>query len=485
MYRSRIWTMRQYSGFGTATETNKRYKYLLSKGTDALSVAFDLPTQMGIDPDNLRAQGEVGRLGVSISTIQDMETLFDGIPLDKISVSMTINSTASILLAFLIVLCEKRQINIKNLRGTVQNDILKEYISRGTYIYPPEHGLKLVTDIIEFSTNNLPSYNFISVSGYHIREAGSTAVDEIAFTFANAICYIESCLKKGLKIDDFAGRIAFFFNSNINFLEEISKFRAARKLWAFIMKNRFNAQKKESLMLRFHTQTAGSSLTSIEPHNNIVRTTTEALAAILGGTQSLHTNGYDEAIGLPSEESVKLSLRTQQILAYETGVADSADPLGGSYLIEDWTDRIFNLAQKRISEIDELGGMISSIKSRFPQSEIEKASYKTQILQEKKEVIVAGVNFFQEENSLNIDDSIKVLDQKSFKKFEKDQINQIKLFKSNRNQKAVENSLRVIKEVAQNESNLMTPIIEAVKCHCSLGEISDTLKSVFGDYDYS
>jgi len=392
MYRGRLWTMRQYAGYATAEESNERYRYLLDQGQTGLSVAFDLPTQIGYDADDPMAQGEVGKVGVSISSVRDMETLFKDIPLDKVSTSMTINAPASILLAFYIAVAKKQGVSLNKLRGTIQNDILKEYVARGTYIYPPEPSMRLITDVFKFCKDNVPRWNTISISGYHIREAGSTAAQEVAFTLANAIAYIQAAIDAGLAVDDFAGQLSFFFNAHNNFLEEIAKFRAARRLYARIMKERFNAQDEKSCRLRFHTQTAGSTLTAQQPENNIVRVTLQALAAVLGGTQSLHTNSMDEALWLPTEKSVRIALRTQQIIAHESGVADIVDPLGGSYVIEALTNQIESIANDYIEKIDTLGGALPAIKHGFMQREIQEAAYRAQRAIEKGEDIVVGVN---------------------------------------------------------------------------------------------
>ena len=480
MYRSRLWTMRQYAGFGSAAEANERYKYLLKKGTTGLSVAFDLPTQMGRDSDHNLSVGEVGRVGVSISSIEDMRTLFDGISLKDVSISMTINSTAQILLGFLLVVAEEQGVDWKEVRGTVQNDLLKEYIARGTYIYPPKPATKLVVDIFDFCAKLVPQFNSISISGYHIREAGSTAVQELAFTFANAIQYVELALSRGLEFDDFAPRLAFFFNCQIDFLEEIAKFRAARKIWAKIAKERFSAKNPASMMLRFHTQTAGSSLTAQQPYNNIVRTTIEAMAAVLGGTQSLHTNSYDEALGLPTKESAEIALRTQQIIAHESGIVNSVDPFGGSYLIEEWTNNIESEVLKQIDYIDSLGGMIKAIEAGYPQSEIEKSAYIYQQEIEQLERKVVGVNSFEEvDNSSSETSEPKIL--KIDPKIEKSQVNRLKKFKNNRDLNKLKISLEKLRVSAQNDENVMVPIIEAIKNMATLGEISDIFREVYGE----
>jgi methylmalonyl-CoA mutase N-terminal domain/subunit len=477
MYRGKLWTMRQYAGFGSADDTNQRYHFLLKQGISGLSVAFDLPTQMGRDPDHPLAKGEVGRVGVSISTVDDMERLFRGIPLEDVSISMTINATAPILLAFLIVVAERRGISSGKLRGTTQNDILKEYIARGTYIYPPRPALRLVTDIFSYCARELPSWNTVSISGYHIREAGSTAVEEVAFTLADGIAYVEAALARGLAVDDFAPRLAFFFNCHNNFLEEVAKFRAARRLWALIMKERFGAKDERSLMLRFHTQTAGSSLTAQQPYNNIVRTTIQAMAAVCGGTQSLHTNGFDEALGLPTEESARIALRTQQIIAEESGIAAAADPLGGSYLIESWTDHIEQEVRQRLRTIDELGGMLAAIEKRYPQEQIEASAYNAQRAIEDGAAVVVGVNRYESEGGMEppvLAISAAV---------ESDQRQRLDAFRAARDGEAVRGSLMALKTAAGDASQELMPlIVECVRNSCTLGEISDALREVFGEY---
>lgn len=476
MYRGRLWTMRQYAGFGTAKEANARYRYLLSQGTTGLSVAFDLPTQMGRDSDHPIVKGEVGKVGVAISSVEDMKILMQNIPLDKVSVSMTINATASILLSFILVAAEESGIKWKDLQGTIQNDVLKEYIARGTYIYPPEYALKIITDIFEFCSQEVPEWNTISISGYHIREAGSTAVEEVAFTLADGIAYVDAAIKKGLKVDDFAPRLAFFFNCHNNFLEEVAKFRAARRLWAKIMKERFGAKDPRSLMLRFHTQTAGSSLTAQQPSNNIVRTTLQALAAVLGGTQSLHTNSFDEALGLPTEESALIALRTQQVIANESGVADSADPLGGSFLVESFTDRIEKLSLELIEKIDLIGGMVKAIDEGFPQRCIQKSAYDYQKKVENQEEIVVGVNT----NISNSEVSVPVL--RIDESGEKDQVSRLTALKKNRDNEAVKIALTNLDLACKNNKNLMPLIVEAARKRATLGEISDVMRNIFGEY---
>ncbi len=476
MYRGRHWTMRQYAGFGTAKEANARYRYLLSQGTTGLSVAFDLPTQMGRDSDHPIVKGEVGKVGVAISSVEDMKVLLSEIPLDKVSVSMTINATASILLAFLLVAAEESGVPWSNLKGTIQNDVLKEYIARGTYIYPPTQALKIITDIFEFCAKEVPEWNTISISGYHIREAGSTAVEEVAFTLADGIAYVDAALKKGLKIDEFAPRLAFFFNCHNNFLEEVAKFRAARRMWAKIMKERFKAKDPRSMMLRFHTQTAGSSLTAQQPHNNITRTTIQALAAVLGGTQSLHTNSFDEALGLPTEESALIALRTQHVIAHESGVSDSVDPLGGSYLVESFTDRIETLANELIERVDSMGGMAKAIEAGFPQRCIQKSAYDYQRKVEEEEEIVVGVNSFKssEEPKVPI---LKIDDQG-----ERDQVKRLADLRKNREQNRAKVALEKLGNSCKSGENLMPFILECARARVTLGEISDILRDHFGEY---
>ncbi len=476
MYRSRLWTMRQYAGFGTARETNKRYRYLLDQGQTGLSVAFDLPTQIGYDSDHDLARGEVGRVGVAVDTLADMETLFDQIPLERVSTSMTINSPAAVLLAMYVAVAEKQGVERKSLAGTVQNDILKEYIARGTYIFPPEPSLKLVTDIFEFCSQELPRWNSISISGYHIREAGSDAVQELAFTLANGIEYVKSALNIGLEVDDFAPRLSFFFNAQMNFFEEIAKFRAARRLWAEIMRDRFQAQKEKSCMLRFHTQTAGAALTAQQPENNIIRVAYQALAAALGGTQSLHTNSFDEALGLPTEKSVKIALRTQQVLAEETGIADVIDPLGGSYLIEKLTEELVARARDYLEKVEELGGMAEAIKAGFVQREIQETAYEMQRDIEEEREIVVGVNKYQEEDR-EIEDILKVDPE-----LEKSQLRGLEEVRSHRDDRRVAEHLEAIRAAAQQEENLMYPILEAVRDYVSVGEICGVLREEFGEY---
>ncbi|MBE3579644.1 MAG: methylmalonyl-CoA mutase family protein [Caldanaerobacter subterraneus] len=476
MYRGRFWTMRQYAGFATAEESNKRYKYLLEQGQTGLSVAFDLPTQIGYDSDHPLAEGEVGKVGVAIDSLQDMEILFDGIPLDKVSTSMTINAPAAVLLAMYIAVAEKQGITPDKLDGTIQNDILKEYVARGTYIFPVEPSMRLITDIFEYCSKNVPKWNTISISGYHMREAGATAVQEVAFTFANAIAYVEAALKAGLEIDDFAPRLSFFFSAHNNLFEEVAKFRAARRLWAKIMKERFGAKNPRSMMLRFHTQTAGSTLTAQQPDNNIIRVTIQALAAVLGGTQSLHTNSRDEALALPTEDSVRIALRTQQIIAYESGVADVVDPLGGSYYVEYLTDEIEKKAMEYIEKIDKMGGATAAIESGYMQREIQNSAYNYQKEIESKEKIVVGVNMFQIEeeppkNLLKVDPKVEELQKQKLKKLRKERDNE-----------KVQKVLNDLKKACKGTDNLMPYILEAVKAYATLGEICGVMREVFGEY---
>jgi methylmalonyl-CoA mutase N-terminal domain/subunit len=477
MYRGKLWTMRQYAGFGSADDTNARYHFLLKQGITGLSVAFDLPTQMGRDPDHALARGEVGRVGVSIASIEDMERLLNGIPLQDVSISMTINATAGILLGFLLVLAERRGVSWNALRGTIQNDILKEYMARGTYIYPPRPAMRLVTDIFAFCKSHVPQWNTISVSGYHIREAGSTAVEELAFTIGDGLAYLKAAQERGLSVDDVAPRMAFFFNCHNNFFEEVAKFRAARRLWATLVKERFAPKDERSLLLRFHTQTAGSSLTAQQPHNNIIRTTLQALAAVLGGTQSLHTNGFDEALGLPTEESARLALRTQQIIAEESGVALTADPLAGSYLIESLTHELEQEARKRIEKIDTMGGMLFAIEQRYPQGEIENSAFEAQRAVETCAATVVGVNKYTEDTEvappiLEIDPRV-----------EQDQHRRIEAWKSGRDPNRSQAALAALRKVAEGQHDgLMAGIVECVRSSCTLGEISDTMREVFGEY---
>jgi len=476
MYRGRLWTMRQYAGFGSAEETNARYKYLLQQGQTGLSVAFDLPTQMGFDSDHPRAEGEVGKAGVAISSLKDFEILFDGIPLDKVSTSMTINATASILLAMYIAVGEKQGVSSEKLSGTVQNDILKEYIARKTYIFPPEFSMRLVTDIIAYCAERLPRWNPISISGYHMREAGATAVQEIAFAFADGIAYIEAVLKRGLAIDTFAPQLSFFFSCDSNFFEEIAKFRAARRLWAKLMRERFGAKKKESLMLRFHTQTAGSALTAQQPLNNIIRVTLQALAAVLGGTQSLHTNSYDEALALPSEEAVRIALRTQQIIAEESGAADVIDPFGGSYYLESLTDELGARALEYIEKIDAMGGMLKAIESGFVQQGIEQSAYQKQKEIEEKKRLIVGVNAFAREGA----EPIQIL--KIAPEIIEKQIHRLQEVRKQRDAEKVKKALEQLRAKAHTDENLMPAILEAVRAYATVGEICDVFREEFGEY---
>src|SRR6266496_1081619 len=476
MYRGRFWTMRQYAGFGTAEESNKRYRYLLEQGQTGLSVAFDLPTQIGYDADDPIAQGEVGKVGVSISSIRDMEQLFDQIPLDKVSTSMTINAPAGVLLAMYIAVAKKHGADISKLRGTIQNDILKEYVARGTYIFPPEPSMRLITDIFQFCAKEVPNWNTISISGYHIREAGSTAVQEVAFTLANGIAYVEAALAAGLNIDDFAGQLSFFFNAHNNFLEEVAKFRAARRLWARIMRERFKAQKPSSWQLRFHTQTAGSTLTAQQPENNVVRVTIQALSAVLGGTQSLHTNSMDEALWLPTEKAVRVALRTQQIIAHESGVADSVDPLAGSYLIEYLTDEIEKGADEYLTKIDDMGGALQSIEKGFMQNEIQNAAYVAQQAIERGEQVIVGMNQFKVEEGLTLE-RLKV-----DPAIEIGQRERLASLRANRDSAKVSELLSQLENLARGTSNLIPLFIECVENNITLGEICNTLRVVWGEY---
>jgi methylmalonyl-CoA mutase N-terminal domain/subunit len=476
MYRGRLWTMRQYAGFATPEETNKRYKYLLEHGQTGLSVAFDLPTQIGYDSDHLLSDGEVGKVGVAIDTLKDIEILFDGIPLDKVSTSMTINSTAAILLTMYIAVAERQGVKSEVLQGTIQNDILKEYAARGTYIYPPLESMRIVTDIFAFCKERVPRWNTISISGYHMREAGCTAVQEVAFTLADGIAYVEAAIRAGLDVDSFASRLAFFFCCHNTFIEEIAKFRAARRLWAKIMKERFKAKRDESCMLRFHTQTAGCSLTAQQPDNNVVRVAFQALAAVLGGTQSLHTNSRDEAYALPTEDSVRLALRTQQIIAYESGVADMIDPFGGSYAVEALTDEIERKSMEYIQKIEAMGGAIKAIESGYIQGEIGESAYQYQKEIETKKHIIVGLNQFQMEeeplrNILRIKPEVE--------QYQKEKLARVK---KGRDNAKVKETLAILKKAAQGTDNVVPPILEAVKVYATLGEISDTLREVFGEY---
>jgi methylmalonyl-CoA mutase N-terminal domain/subunit len=476
MYRGRFWTMRQYAGFGTAKESNERYKYLLSAGQTGLSVAFDLPTQMGYDSDHGMSQGEVGKVGVAIDSLADMEVLFDGIPLDKVSTSMTINSTAAILLAMYIAVAEKQGVSADKISGTIQNDILKEYMARGTYIYPPKESMRIITDIFAYCKDHVPKWNTISISGYHIREAGSSAVQEVAFTLADGIAYVEAAVKAGLDVDEFAPRLAFFFNAHNNLLEEVAKFRAARRMWAKIMKERFGAKDPRSMMLRFHTQTAGCTLTAQQPDNNIMRVTIQALSAVLGGTQSLHTNSRDEALALPTEDSVRIALRTQQVIAYESGVADSIDPLAGSFLVESLTDQIEEAAFAYIDKIDKLGGAVEAISRGFQQKEIQDSAYAYQRSIETNDLVIVGVNKFTIEEPpptdlLKIKEAVEIAQKQGLAEM-----------KAKRDNAAVAASLTALATAAAGSDNLMPHILSAVKSYATLGEIADVFRDVFGKH---
>jgi methylmalonyl-CoA mutase, N-terminal domain len=475
MYRGKLWTMRQYAGFSTAAESNRRYRYLLERGTTGLSVAFDLPTQIGMDSDDLRARGEVGKVGVAIDSIEDMETLLDSIPLDRVSISMTINAPASILLALLLVVAERRSVPWSSLNGTIQNDILKEYAARGTYIFPPAPSMRVVTDIFEFCAREVPRWNTISVSGYHIREAGSTAVQEVAFTLANGLAYVQAATERGLHVDSFAPRVSFFFNAHNDFLEEVAKFRAARKLWAILMRERYDPKDPRSLALRFHAQTAGSTLTAQQPENNVIRVAYQAMAAVLGGCQSLHTNSRDEALALPTEESVNIALRTQQVLAFESGVANSADPLAGSYAVEALTLDIERAARSLIETIDKMGGALAAIESGYVQNEIGEAAYRAQRAIEEKRSIIVGVNEFTEEGAsplpiMRIDESV-----------ERDQVARLASFRARR-KGHWQGALQALDEGARSETNLMPLIVDAVRAECTVGEIVAAMKKTFGEH---
>ncbi|MBK7560372.1 MAG: methylmalonyl-CoA mutase [Chitinophagaceae bacterium] len=475
MYRGKLWTMRQYAGFSTAEESNKRYHYLLSQGVSGLSVAFDLPTQIGYDSDHALAEGEVGKVGVAIDSLEDIQTLFQGIKLEEVSTSMTINATGFILLAFYVALAKQQGADLKKITGTIQNDILKEYAARGTYIYPPKPSMRIITDIFEWSSQEIPKWNTISISGYHIREAGSTAVQEIAFTLSNGKAYVEAALKKGLDINVFGKRLSFFFNAHNNLFEEVAKFRAARKMWATIMKD-LGATDPKAMMLRFHTQTGGSTLTAQQPLNNISRVTIQSLAAVLGGTQSLHTNGYDEALSLPTEEAARIALRTQQIIAFESGVPDTADPLAGSYFIESLTAEVEAAAGKLMEKIDAMGGSVSAIEQGFIQQEIAKSAYEYQRNIETGEKIIVGVNKFEVDKEtpiplLRVDDSIRQV-----------QVEKLKALRNNRDHAKVDQLLQIINDKASSGENMMPAVVEAVENKCTLGEIADTLREVYGEY---
>jgi len=476
MYRSRLWTMRQYAGFGSAEESNRRYQYLLSQGITGLSVAFDLPTQMGMDSDHPLAAGEVGRVGVAICSLADMERLFEGIRLDEVTTSMTINSTAAILLSLYALVARRQGADLRKLSGTVQNDILKEYIARGTYIYPPRPAMRIVTDLFAWAGAELPEWNTISISGYHIREAGSTAIQEVASTIGNAIAYIEAAIRAGLNVDAFAPRVSFFFNAHSDFLEEIAKYRAARRLYAHIMKERFGAKDPRSMMMRFHTQTAGSTLTAQQPDVNVVRVALQAMSAVLGGTQSLHTNSRDEALGLPTEESARLALRTQQIIAHESGITKVADPLGGSFYIEELTDKIERGARDYLARIDAMGGTLAAIEKGWIQAEIQNAAYEFQQQVEHGEKIVVGVNRFQQTNgesltALRIDSSV-----------ERGQVERLRQVRASRDKNEVEARLGALEDAARGSDNLMPKILTACESFATIGEMSDRLRKVFGEY---
>ena len=476
MYRSRFWTMRQYAGFGTADESNKRYRYLIGQGTTGLSVAFDLPTQMGYDSDHPMAEGEVGKVGVAIDSLADMESLFEKIDLRQVTTSMTINATAAILLCMYAAVARKQGADLKEISGTVQNDILKEYIARGTHIYPPVPSMRLVTDVFQWCGEHMPRWNTISISGYHIREAGATAVQELAFTLSNAIAYVDAAMKRGLDVDSFGSKISFFFNAHNNLFEEIAKFRAARRIWASILKRRFKARNPETMKLRFHAQTGGSTLTAQQIDNNVVRVTLQALAAVLGGCQSLHTNSRDEALALPTEESVRLALRTQQVIAHETGVTDTIDPLGGSYYVESLTDEIEERVREYIKRIDKMGGAVSAIENKFYQNEITESAYKYQMGIERKEKIIVGVNEFVVEESskpeiLRIDEGIRAK-----------QIERLAAVRKKRDGDAVQRNLRSLASAAGSNQNLLPAILTCVESYATIGEISDTLRKVWGEY---
>ncbi|MGI6684722.1 MAG: acyl-CoA mutase large subunit family protein [Bacillota bacterium] len=476
MYRGRLWTMRQYAGFGSAEETNERFKYLLGQGQTGLSCAFDLPTQIGYDSDHSLSRGEVGKVGVAIDSLKDMEILFDGIPLDKVSTSMTINAPAAVLLAMYIAVAEKQGVSPEKLSGTIQNDILKEYVARGTYIFPPAESMRLITNIFDYCSKNVPNWNTISISGYHIREAGATAVQEIAFTLSDGIAYVDAALKAGLNVDDFAPRLSFFFNAHVNFFEEIAKFRAARRIWAKIMREHFGAKNPKSLMLRFHTQTAGSTLTAQQPDVNIMRVAFQALSAVLGGTQSLHTNSRDEALALPTEDSVLIALRTQQVIGYEIGAADTVDPLGGSYFVEALTNEIEARVWEYINKIDHLGGAVKAIEQGYMQKEIQESAYRYQKAVESGEQIVIGVNKFQMKEEkpkdlMRVDPAV-----------EKYQVEKTQKVRAERDNALVEKCLIELKSAAQTDTNLMPYILDAVKAYATLGEICGVLREVFGEY---
>ncbi len=476
MYRGRLWTMRQYAGMGDAEESNKRYKYLLANGTTGLSVAFDLPTQIGLDSDNPLAVGEVGKVGVAIDSIEDMQRLFDGIELTKISTSMTINATASILLALYVAVARRQGADIRKLSGTVQNDVLKEYIARGTYIYPPQQAMRIITDLFAWANDNVPEWNTISISGYHMREAGSTAVQEVAFTLGNGIGYVEAAIRAGLDVDKFAPRLSFFFNAHNNFLEEVAKFRAARRMWAKIMRDRFKAKNPKSWMLRFHTQTAGSTLTAQQPENNIVRTAIQAMAAVLGGTQSLHTNSFDEALALPTEQSARIALRTQQVIAYESGAPQTVDPLAGSYYIESLTNEIEKRADEYLQKIQMLGGMLKAIERGYVQQEIQNAAYEYQQAVDREEAVVVGVNRFHSEEQKAV--PIQRIDPA----LEPKQVERLRALRARRNPQVWKAAIQAVEDAARSGENVMPRILAAVEAYATVGEISDAMRRVFGEY---
>jgi methylmalonyl-CoA mutase N-terminal domain/subunit len=476
MYRGRLWTMRQYAGMGTAAETNRRFRYLLDRGQTGLSVAFDLPTQIGLDSDHPRAEGEVGRTGVAIDTVEDMDRLFDGIPLDEVSTSMTINATAPILLLLYGLVAEERGIDPGQLTGTIQNDLLKEYAARGTYIYPPKPSMRLITDVFAYAGDRLPRWNTISISGYHMREAGSTAAQEIAFTLANGIAYLQAAVDAGLAVDDVAPRLSFFFACHMHFFEEIAKFRAARRLWATIMRERFGTEDARSQVLRFHTQTGGATLTAQQPENNIVRTALEAMAAVLGGTQSLHTNSFDEALALPTEQAAKIALRTQQVLGYETGVAETVDPLGGSYYVEALTDELERLATELIEKVDAMGGAVAAIEAGYYQDAIHEAAFRIQRGIETGERVVVGVNRF-------VDEAMKPVELQRISEEETaGQLHRLREVRATRDRAAVDRALGAVEETARGTDNLLAPMREALRARATLGEVSDALRRVFGEY---
>jgi methylmalonyl-CoA mutase N-terminal domain/subunit len=478
MYRGRLWTMRQYAGMGDAEESNKRYKYLLANGTTGLSVAFDLPTQIGLDSDNPLAMGEVGKVGVAIDSIEDMQRLFDGIDLTAISTSMTINATASILLALYVAVARRQGRDIRKLSGTVQNDVLKEYIARGTYIYPPQQAMRIITDVFAWSNENVPEWNTISISGYHMREAGSTAVQEVAFTLGNGIAYVEAAIRAGLDVDKFAPRLSFFFNAHNNFLEEVAKFRVARRMWAKIMRDRFKARNPKSWMLRFHAQTAGSTLTAQQPENNIVRTAIQAMAAVLGGTQSLHTNSYDEALALPTEASARIALRTQQVIAFESGAPQTVDPLAGSYYIESLTNEIEKRAVDYLEKIEAMGGMLKAIERGYVQQEIQNAAYEYQQAVDRQEAVVVGVNRFQMQG----EDEKAVPIQRIDPALEPKQVERLRALRANRNVETWKEAIRAVEDTARSGENLMPRILAAVEANATVGEISDAMRKVYGEY---